>query len=136
MNIGALLAFMATGLSGLFLLATWMGTGGHLRAASRPSRLPNTIVFAHAGLASASFVLWVLYVVLETAALAWLAGGVVVAVITLGVGMFWRWVRQPRRPPVGTATTAEQEFPIVAVAVHGLFALATAVLVALAITAM
>ena len=131
MNIGAMLALTATGLTGTFLLATWVGMGGHQRDAANPSRLPNAIVFSHASLASASFVLWLFYVVLQTSALAWTAAAVVVVVIALGVGMFFRWLPQPHHP-VATPT-AEQELSVAAVAIHGVLATATAVLVVLAI---
>jgi len=131
LNIGVLLALMATGLTGTFLLATWLGMGGHRAVSSHPGRLPNVLVFSHVSVAAVIFVLWLFYVVLHTSALALGAGALIIVVVALGLGLFRRWLvhlHDHVAPP-----TAEQELPFVAVVIHGAFATATAVLVVLAI---
>ncbi len=131
MNIAALLGFLATGLSGMVLFATWSGMGGHRRDAANPSRFPNAVVFSHVGLASASLLLWLFFVVLQTSAIAWSALALVVVVIALGVGMFLRWLPQPHQPVANP--TAEQGLSITTVAIHGVLATTTGVLVVLAV---
>lgn len=131
MNIEVLLALMATGLTGVFLLATWLGMDGHRAASSHAGRLPNALVFSHVSIAIVVFVLWVFFVVLHTSALAWSAAALVVVVVALGLGLFRRWLSQLHDE--AATRTAERELPAVAVVVHGAFATATAVLVTLAI---
>lgn len=131
MNIAGLLALMTTGLTGMFLLSTWLGMGGHRAETSHPGRLPNALVFSHVGGAIVVFVLWVFFVVLHTSALAWSAAALVVVVGALGLGLFRRWVLQ--RSEKAPTRTAEHELPAAAVMIHGALAAATAVLVALAV---
>lgn len=131
MNIGVLLALIATGLTGMFLLATWLGMGGHRPESTHPGQLPNALVFGHVTVAVVIFVLWVFFVVLRTSALAWSAGALVAVVIALGLGLFRRWLAQLRHP--APMPTAERELPVTAVAIHGAFATATALLVLLAL---
>ena len=100
MTLGALLAFMATGLTGSLLLATWSGMGGHRRNVPNPSRIPNPTVFSHVSLAVASFVLWLFYVVLQVNVFAWITGIAIAVVIALGLSMFIRWLPHAHR---GTA---------------------------------
>lgn len=131
MNIGVLLALIVTGLTGMFLLATWLGARGHDGNASQSAGLPQALVFSHVSAAVIVFVAWIFFVVLHTTALAWGGAGVLVAVVTLGLALFRRWVLL-RRAPAPTRTP-EDEMSVVAVAIHGAFATVTAVLVVLAL---
>ncbi|HEX4822404.1 MAG TPA: hypothetical protein VFV00_19505 [Acidimicrobiales bacterium] len=131
MTTGALLVMMAAGLSGSFLLATWLGMGGHQRDRANPSRFSDVVVFGHVGFACVAFVLWLFYVVLRTSALAWTAAVVLVVVLALGLGMFVRWLPQPHHG--APYSTAEQGLSVTAVAIHGALAAATAALVVLSV---
>ena len=99
-------------------------------------------IFGHLGLAVAGLLLWIAYLLLDNDRLAWIAFVVLLPVVGLGVGMFARWGAGRRRAAVGVspsgaataggALPAEQTLPVPVVAAHGVFALATVVLVLLA----
>ncbi len=131
MNIVALLAVMATGVTGMFLLATWLGMGGH-RATTHPGRLPNALVLGHVGAAVVVFLLWVLFVVSKTAALAVTAAALLLVVVALGLGLLRRWLVQLGDPRA--VDTAERELARGAVVVHGAFATITVITAFLAVT--
>jgi hypothetical protein len=135
MILGALIAFMVTGLTGTLLLATWSGMGGHRRDVANPSRIPNPTVFTHVSLAVGAFVLWLFYVVLKVDAFAWITGIAIAFVIALGLRMFVRWLPHAHRGMAPTtsvgAAAADQELSVGAVAVHGVFAAVTALFVVL-----
>ncbi|HJP75563.1 MAG TPA: hypothetical protein VJ914_14935 [Pseudonocardiaceae bacterium] len=142
MSIAALIAWVVAAGGGFVLLGTWIAKGG-LRA-PRTSHFPPAVIFGHFALAAAGLVVWIVYLVLDSALLAWIALGLLVLVAVLGFTMFLRWIPsyQARRTVAagaggpGAATTAEtapaeQHFPVVVVGAHGLFAVATVVLVLL-----
>lgn len=132
MNIVVLLVLMATGLAGMFLLASWLGADGHRASTSQPGGLPNGIVVGHVGTAIIVFVLWLFFVVLDTTALAWTAAGFFFAASGLGLGLFRRWRLQVRHRQA--TRTAGDQLSVAAVAIHGALAAATALFMALAIT--
>src|SRR5262249_43902587 len=88
---------------------------------------------------------WVLYLLIDRPALAWASVGILVAIATLGLTMFARWIpvyRTPYRTPVAVGgpqdrmlpvkeMPAEGNFPLVIVVAHGTFAVSTLVLVVL-----
>ncbi|TYB46433.1 hypothetical protein [Actinomadura chibensis] len=127
MNIAALATWLVTALGGFFMLGTWISRGG--ARGDGASRLPVPVIFGHFALAATGLVVWIVYVVTDTAALAWTAFGLLLPVALLGFVMFARWLGS-RVPDVGeTAVPAERGFPIPVVMGHGLFAVATLVLV-------
>jgi hypothetical protein len=123
MGIAALVTWLITALGGFVLLGSWISRGGHRPGGE--SRLAPGLVFSHFGLAVIGLVLWIVYLVAETAALAWIAFVVLLPVALLGFIMFGRWLSSRR------AATAEAGFPLVIVLGHGLFAAVTLVLVLL-----
>lgn len=113
------------------------------------------MVFTHFLLAAGGLVVWIIYVVNDSSTLAWIAFGDLLVVALIGDTLVYRWfkdyrqasasraVGQERRPPgagrdtrtpTGTTTgqLAEQRIPSAAVALHGVFAVTTIVLVLLA----
>jgi hypothetical protein len=142
MAIAALVAWVLTALGGFVLLAKWVSSGGLHQQRDGTTRFPAGLVFGHFGLAAAGLVLWIAYLLLDNDRLAWVAFVVLLPVAVLGFGMFARWRAGRRRSAVGVtssgATTggvdlpAEQTLPIPVVAAHGVFAVATVVLVLLA----
>lgn len=123
MGIAALVTWLITAAGGFILLGTWISRGGHRPGGD--SRLAPGLVFGHAGLAVVGLVLWIIYLLAETDALAWVAFVVLLPVALLGFAMFARWLTSRK------AATAESRFPMVVVLGHGLFAVATLVLVLL-----
>jgi hypothetical protein len=82
-------------------------------------------VFGHFLLAAAGLVLWIVYLVLGTEILPWVAFALLVVVAVGGDVLFLRWWRSRGED------TAESRFPRPVVYSHGLFAVATLVLVLL-----
>jgi uncharacterized membrane-anchored protein len=123
MAVAALITWLVTAVGGFVMLGMWISRGGH-----RPdsgTRLAPGLVFGHFALAVIGLVVWIIYLVADTTALAWVAFVVLLPVALLGFTMFARWI------PARRAGTAESRFPVPVVLGHGLFAAATLVLVLL-----
>ncbi len=138
MHIAALVTWLITALGGFYLLGTWIARGA-LRSPGS-SRLPAPVLFGHFLLAAAGLVVWIVYLAAGTRALAWTAFGLLVPVALLGLIMFARWLPTVRArhsvTPVGApgaaapaAEVPERHFPMPIVLGHGLFAVATVILV-------
>lgn len=133
MDVAALATWLVTAVGGFVLLGNWIRKGGHRRDASRPSRFPPGLIFGHFLLAAVGLVLWIVYVASDSDGLTWPAFAIVAVVAVLGFTMFFRWLPQVRsRGTRGGHATAEAQFPVPVVVVHGIFAAATLVLVLLA----
>jgi hypothetical protein len=169
MEYAALVTWLLTAVFGFIMLATWVSHGG-ARAATGPggartSNFRPPVVFGHFLLAVAGLVVWLVYLVNDSTALAWVAFVDLVVVAGLGETLILRWTKDRRagsgtvsatgtttgtgsgtadgrRGPgdtltgqaaTGAATSrlAEQRFPVPVVGAHGLFAVATVVLVLL-----
>jgi hypothetical protein len=122
MAIAALVTWLVTALGGFVLLGTWISRGGHRGS---ETRLAPGLVFGHLGLAVAGLVLWIIYLVAGSGALAWIAFVVLLPVALLGFTMFARWLSSRR------TTAVESHFSLPLVLGHGLFAATTLVLVLL-----
>jgi hypothetical protein len=101
------------------------------------------LIFTHLTLAASGLVLWIVYLAIDKRVLAWIAFGVLLVVASLGFGMLALWLQRRQAsqalasggggPAVAAegSTPAEQHFPVPIVAVHGLVAATTLVLVLL-----
>jgi hypothetical protein len=133
MDIAALITWVITALGGFVLLGTWVAKGGHRRDVERPSRFPPGLVFTHFVLAAIGLVLWIIYVAADKDSLTWPAFAIVAVVAILGFTMLFRWLPQVRDRGAGTTqSTAEAQFPVPVVVLHGIFAATTLVLVLVA----
>lgn len=144
MSIAALIAWVVTAGGGFVLLGTWIAKGG--ARAPRTSHFPPAVIFGHFALAAAGLVVWIVYLVVDKAVLAWIALGLLVLIALLGFTMFARWISSYRaRTTVAAGRSggqgvtaaadpvpAEQHFPVTVVGAHGVLAVATVVLVLLA----
>jgi hypothetical protein len=144
MNIAALVAWILTAAGGFVMLGKWISHGG-VRSPGT-SRFPPGLIFSHFGLAAAGLVLWIIYLINDQDALAWVAFALLVVVALLGFTMLVRWLPGYRaratvaagdggagRPAPETAERpAEQHFPVAVVGAHGVLAVVTVVLVLLA----
>ncbi|MEU5994497.1 hypothetical protein ABZ806_36455 [Spirillospora sp. NPDC047418] len=138
MTIAALVTWLITAVGGFYMLGTWIARGG-VRGGT--SRLPVPVIFGHFLLAAVGLVVWIIYALADTAALAWTAFGLLLPVALLGFVMFFRWLAVTRTPSVRTAAGApgsaqaaeapERSFPLPIVLGHGLFAVVTLILVVL-----
>ncbi len=138
----ALVTWIATAGAGFVLLAIWLKRGGMNQRSSGRIRPP--LILAHFLLAATGLVIWIVYLAADEDALAWIAFVLLAVVALLGWTMFFIWAgqRQRRETPVeastgtpgagGVGAPAEQHFPVAIVAVHGLLAVTTVLLVLLA----
>lgn len=158
MATAALITFLIAAVGGFILLGQWLthgggragtspaagastttttaASGGSLATATAPSKLPTPVVFGHFLLAVVALILWIIYLAGSSpTGLAWVTLVVLAVVAVLGIGMLLRWrtsgcpvhkagaEQRPERP--------ESHFPVPVVVGHGLFAVATVVLVLL-----
>jgi manganese efflux pump family protein len=135
----ALTLWILTAGGGLLMLAIWFSRGGMRQREGGRIRPP--LILGHGGLAATGLVLWLIYVANDSGALAWISVLILLAVAALGFVMFAIWSRQREATaPVTQAATAtsgppepaEQRFPVAIVALHGLAAVTTLLLVVLA----
>jgi len=147
-SVAALIVWIVAAAGGFILLGTWIAKSGQKPGASR---FPAGVIFGHFGLAAAGLILWIVYLITDARALAWVALVVVVVIALLGFTMFLRWiptcrVKMGRAPTAPAATSADQaggaaaipvtdlaesHFAVPVVVAHGLFAVGTLVLVLL-----
>jgi hypothetical protein len=145
MTLAALIAWFVTAAGGICLLAIWLVEYDHKDAATR---LPRTVVSAHALLALTGLVVWSAYLTSDASRLAWTAVAILAAVMLLGLTMAVRWIgvyRAHKTPaavlvPAGargpdgltpSSVPPERNLPVPVVVAHGLLAAATVVLVLL-----
>jgi manganese efflux pump family protein len=128
MGIAALVTWLLTAGGGFWMLSIWVARGGTRQP--RTSRFPPGLIFGHFGLAAAGLILWIVYLAADSTALAWIAFVLLVPVALLGFTMFARWLGT-RRTAAAAGTEPESHLPVPVVAGHGLFAVATVVLVLL-----
>jgi hypothetical protein len=135
MDWAALISWIVTAGGGFVLLGLWLRHGGMRQREGRQIRPP--LILSHFALAATGLVLWIIYVFSDSDALAWIAFAILVLVAILGWTMFaiWWQRRQAQRAAAPASTPgvpAEQRFPVPIVALHGLLAVTTVVLVFLA----
>jgi hypothetical protein len=80
--------------SGGYMLRTWIARGG-LRRQRASDRLAPRVVFGHFGLASTGLLVWISYLATRWIVLAWLAVGLLMVVIGLGVSTVTVWTPFP-----------------------------------------
>jgi hypothetical protein len=135
MEWAALISWVVTAAGGFVLLVLWLRHGGMSQRA--PGEIRPFLILGHFALAATGLVLWIVYVASDSDALAWIAFATLVVVALLGWTMFAIWYQRRQAPavtePIATpGTPAEQRFPVSIVALHGLLAVTTVVLVFLA----
>ena len=138
MDVAALIAWVVTAGGGFVLLGTWIARGGPRQAQAGATRFPPALIFGHFALAATGLVLWIVYVLTDAGALAWIALVLLLAVAALGLTMVTRWRKDraavaagPAGSAAGAERPAEQHFPVPVVYLHGLLAVITLVLVLL-----
>jgi hypothetical protein len=98
------------------------------------TRIRPLLILSHFLLAATGLVIWIAYVASDNDTLAWIAFAILAVVALLGWTMFAIWYQRRQahgavREAVDPGTPAEQHFPVPVVAVHGLLAVTTVVLV-------
>jgi hypothetical protein len=133
----ALIAWVLTAGGGFVLLSIWLARGGMQQQREPGSRIRPPLILSHFLLAATGLVIWIIYVINDSDTLAWIAFAVLLVVAVLGFTMFAIWARRRQArgavaEAVSPGTPAEQHFPVSIVALHGLLAATTLVLVLLA----
>lgn len=139
MEWAALIAWIATAGGGFVMLAIWLSRGGMRQANESGNRIRPPLILGHFLLAATGLVIWIIYIATESDALAWIALVLLAIVAVLGFTMFAIWYQRRQRGPAAATgvtgepgssqTPPEQHFPVPIVALHGLLAVTTVVLV-------
>jgi hypothetical protein len=136
MKWAALIAWVVTAGGGFVLLSIWLMRGGMRQQQEAGNRIQPPLILSHFLLAAGGLVVWIIYLVADKDALTWIAFAILAIVALLGWTMFAIWLRR-RQARTGGAeiaapgVPAEQHFPVSIVALHGLLAVTTVVLVLL-----
>jgi hypothetical protein len=135
MKWAALIAWVITAGGGFVLLSIWLKRGGMRQQQEGGNRIRPPLILSHFLLAAGGLVLWIVYVIVDKDALAWIAFAILAVVAALGFTMFAIWLRRRQAATGGTdvalGAPAEQHFPVSIVTLHGLLAVTTVVLVLL-----
>jgi manganese efflux pump family protein len=134
MKWAALIAWVLTAGGGFVLLTIWLARGGMQQQREGGGRIKPPLILSHFLLAAGGLVVWIIYVIADKDALAWIALAILAVVALLGFTMFAIWWRRRQargavREAVSPDTPAEQHFPVAIVGLHGLLAVTTVVLV-------
>jgi hypothetical protein len=155
MKWAALILWLLTAGGGFIMLGIWLRHGGVAQAREAGTRIRPPLIFSHFGLAATGLVLWIIYLASDNDSIKWIAFALLLVVALLGFAMLGIWLSRRRAPTAtahaapatatageaaatGTPTAetgrlpAEQHFPISIVALHGVAAATTLVLVFLA----
>jgi hypothetical protein len=136
----ALVTWVLTAGGGFVMLGVWLKNGGMAQSETPGERIRANRILSHFALAATGLVIWIIYVASDSEALAWVAFALLAVVALLGFSMLATWLgqRSRERPAVaegpGAPTDvvpAEQHFPVPILAVHGVLAATTLVLVLL-----
>ena len=135
MKWAALITWVGTAGLGFIMLTIWLSRGGMKRTLPG-AKIRPVLILSHFLLAATGLVIWIAYLVKGKDALAWIAFAILAVVALLGWTMFLGWYRQPQSGEVAVETVdagmaPERHFPIAVVALHGVLAVTTVVLVLL-----
>jgi hypothetical protein len=137
MKWAALIAWLITAGGGFVLLSIWLMRGGMKQQQEAGNRIRPPLILSHFLLAAGGLVIWIIFLISDNDALAWIAFAILAVVAVLGFTMFAIWLRRRQARTGGGAeiatpgVPAEQHFPVAVVGLHGLLAVTTVVLVLL-----
>jgi hypothetical protein len=137
MKWAALIAWLITAGGGFVLLSIWLARGGMKQQQEAGNRIRPPLILSHFLLAAGGLVIWIIFLISDNDALAWIAFAILAVVAVLGFTMFAIWLRRRQARTGGGAeiatpgVPAEQHFPVAVVGLHGLLAVTTVVLVLL-----
>lgn len=102
LGFAALATWLLDAGSGAYMLGTWIVRGGLRRQRATGDRLGAGVVFGHFGMASTGLLVWASYLATRWAFLGWLAIGLLMVVIGLGISTVTLWTPFPaHRAPAG-----------------------------------
>ena len=140
MSTAALVAWIATVLVGLVLLIVWLMEYDREFQSTAATRLPVPVISAHALLGIGGLMAWAFYLVGDEDQVAWDTVADLGVVVVLGLIMAARWIGVYRAYAAPDSSTSmvirvppERHFPRSVVAIHGILAVSTLVLVVLSV---
>lgn len=99
-TMAALVSWLAAELLGLYMLRSWLASRQAGPPSQPPAGLSPALIVGHAGLAFTGLLSWVVFVLTGSAVPAWIAVGLLVPAIGLGISTVTVWTPYPaRRPP-------------------------------------
>lgn len=143
LSLAALAAWIVTAAAGAYLLAGWLAHGRLRRRRTAAAGLPLVIV-GHFALAGTGLAVWVAFVATGLPVLAWIVAGLILPVPGLGIAALATALPGPAAASAGPpdpgpqpapdprAARARPRVPVTVIAVHGVLATATILLVLLA----
>ena len=117
LGLAALSTWLFDVVSGLFMLGTWIARGGLHRERTTGDRLAPRVVLGHFSIASTGLLLWTSFLVTRRVYLAWLAVGLLMLAIGLGISTVTLWTpfpahrAEPAAGPVPAAGDPENGDP-------------------------
>jgi manganese efflux pump family protein len=103
LGIAALSTWLFDAVSGVFMLGTWIARGGLHQQRTTGDRLAPRVVFTHFGIAITGLLVWACYLVTAWVPVAWLAVGLLMLVIGLGISTVTLWTPFPAHRPEAAA---------------------------------
>jgi len=97
LGLAALTTWLLDAGSGAYMLGTWIVRGGLRRQRAAGDRLGTGVVFGHFGMATTGLLVWAGYLATKLAFLGWLAIGLLMVVIGLGISTVTLWTPFPAR---------------------------------------
>jgi len=146
-RLAALLSWMATAAAGLYLLAGWLTRTRSGQIRFRAVGPPPAVIGGHAGLGLTGLGIWIGFMATAEPALAWIAVGTTSLVAALGMATLLTGLPDPQRSgplPAYTANTRTASTvtasartpasrpPVLVIALHGVLATITILVVLLA----
>src|ERR671935_939061 len=94
MKWAALIAWVLTAGGGFVLLSIWLMRGGMRQQSIAGNRVRPLLILSHFLLAAGGLVIWIIYLIADKDALAWIAFAILAVVALLGWIMFAIWFRR------------------------------------------
>jgi hypothetical protein len=134
MKWAALVLWLLTAGGGFIMLGIWLRNDGMATSRLQGTRIRPPLLFSHFLLAATGLVLWIIYLANDNDTIKWIAFALLLIVALLGFTMLGIWLARRRAPRHAEPTQAdglpaEQRFPTSIVALHGVAAATTLVLV-------
>jgi hypothetical protein len=108
LGFAALTTWLLDAGSGAYMLGTWIASGGLRRQRATGDRLGTGVIFGHFGMATTGLLVWASYLATKWAFLGWLAIGLLMVVIGLGISAVTLWTPFPaRRAAAGSERRAD-----------------------------
>jgi hypothetical protein len=119
LGIAALTTWLIDAISGAYMLGTWVARGGMHQQLTTGDRLAPRVVFTHFGIATTGLLVWISFLTTRWVPLAWLAVGLLMLVIGLGISTVTLWTPFPAHRVTADADSDPEAVPGAAPAAGG-----------------